>query len=382
MTLEVKTKKLVAVSLAGLTLNAVFNGFYILLIARESDSELLAQSMVMWGGFFVAGACIAPFENYRLYRRMGDDHEQSHGKVLVLSSFLFLSVGLSIKISQDGSWWTLPFTLVIGLCIGLMVNLRASSISQGELRTVSISNAIEGFVRCVAITFCTIQFETLTFLQILISYMFGNIASLVPYFRKENIQRGSKLESIPTSRLYGLAAIGLSTSLITGGLPYMAGYFETNSISTILFFYTLGRSLLIIMSVLVYVRPQLAKDFGEKNSFIRLIKLLTPLLLLLQLLLMILKYALEVVFKFDLSQLGTFDLFLFAISINLNGYFALRIAATNVAVQLRKSLQAACLSLFVALLSFTLIDSSKIAFYSAMILGPLAGILALAQRKG
>ena len=376
-----KTQKRVAISRAGLTLNAVFNGFYILLIARASDSELLAQSMVMWGGFFVAGACIAPFENYRLYRRIGDEQEQSHGKVLGLSSFLFLSVGLSICISQDESWWSLPFTLIIGLCIGLMVNLRAGSISKDELRTVSISNALEGFTRFASVTFFTIQFEKLTFLQILITYTLGNIASLVPYVRKRNTQKGNRQESIPILRVYGLAAIGLSTSLVTGGLPYMAGYFEINSISTILFFYTLARSLLIIQSILVYVRPQVARDFGEKNSLITLLKLQVPLLLLIYLLLLVLKYGVETIFKFDLSQLGTFDLFLFANSIALNGYFALRIAAKNVAMQWQYGLISGCSSLFVAFLSFTLIDSSKMAFYSAMILAPLVGIVTLIQRK-
>ncbi len=376
-----KTQKRVTISLAGLILNAVFNGFFILLIARGSDSELLALSMVMWGGFFVAGACIAPFENYWLYRRIGEEQEHSQAKVMGLSSFLFFSVGLSICFFQDESWWSLPFTVIIGLCIGLMVNLRAGSISQGELGKVSVSNGLEGFIRFASITICTFQFEKLTFLQILISYMLGNILSLVPYLGKRNSQKVNVQKSIPTLRLYGLAAIGLTTSLVTGGLPYMAGYFEINSISTIVFFYTLARSLLIIQSTLIYVNPHIAKDFGEQKPFTKLLKLQVPLVLLIFLLLLVLKFGVETIFKVDLSQLGTFDLLLFANSIILSGYFALRIAVNNVAIVWKNGLISSCSSLLIAFLTFNLIDSSKIAFYSAMILAPLIGIITLIQRK-
>ena len=76
-----KTPKLISLSLFGLALNAIFNGIFILLIARESDSRLLAQSMVIWSGFFVAGACIAPFENYFLYRRIDNAAPQRQGRV-------------------------------------------------------------------------------------------------------------------------------------------------------------------------------------------------------------------------------------------------------------------------------------------------------------
>jgi hypothetical protein len=377
----VRIPKLLGTSLVGLALNAVFNGFYLLLIARESDSQLLAQSMVMWAGFFVAGACIAPFENYRLYRQLGEDGDQSQGKILGLISFLFVGVGVSIYISQDQTLWVLPIILAIGLCVGMMVSLRAYAISQAEMKTVSISNAAEGVTRFACITFFIFQFEEITFLHVLISYLIGNIVSLTPYARKRNLEKLDKIEPIPTSRLYGLAVVGLSTAHVTGGLPYLAGYFEANSISTILFFYTLTRSLLIIQSILVYVRPQLAKELGEENPPFAVFKNLVLVLLLTHVLILILKYGLETIFEFDLSQLGLVSTFLFAISIVLNAYFALRIAAKNVSIQWWYGLISSCLSLLTAFLCFTLIDSSKFAFYCAMILAPLVGIVTSFQKR-
>ena len=138
---------------------------------------------------------------------------------------------------------------------------------------------------------------------------------------------------------------------------------------------------MIIQSILVYVRPQLAKKLGEDNSPLAVFKILVPLLFLIHILILILKYGVETVFRFDLSQLGTVDPFLFTISIVLNGYFALRIAAKNISIQWWNGLASSCLSLLTAFLCFTIIDSSKIAFYSAMILAPLVGIIASIQRR-
>jgi hypothetical protein len=210
--------------------------------------------------------------------------------------------------------------------------------------------------------------------------LIGNVVALTPFIRKRNLQKLNKLESIPTPRLYGLAVVGLSTALVSGGLPYLAGYFEVNSISTILFFYTLARSLLITQSILVYVRPQLARELGEYNAPSTAFKILVPLLFLTHILILILKYGVETIFKFDLSELGILVSFMFAISIVLNGYFALRIAAKNVSIQWWNGLISSCLSLLTAFLCFTLIDSGNFAFYSAMILAPLVGIVASIKR--
>jgi hypothetical protein len=132
---------------------------------------------------------------------------------------------------------------------------------------------------------------------------------------------------------------------------------------------------------LIYVNPHVAKDFGEQKPFTKLLKLQVPLVLLIFLLLLVLKFGVETIFKVDLSQLGTFDLLLFANSIILSGYFALRIAVNNVAIVWKNGLISSCSSLLIAFLTFNLIDSSKIAFYSAMILAPLIGIITLIQRK-
>ncbi len=374
-----KTPKLISVSLTGLALNAIFNGIFILLIAREADSQLLAQSMVIWSGFFVAGACVAPFENYFLYQRIGNAQNIRHGKVTLLSSTVFLIVGLSIYLSQGVSIWTLPLTLMAGFCTGQMVHLRAKAISQGFLFRVSLSNSMEGFTRAAVLIFCIYQVENLSFLQILLSYISGNLVSLLPYLQGETKRDTKTLITIPNFKLYGLAIIGLITSLTTGGLPYLAGYFDATSIPVILLFFTLSRSLLIIQSILVYVKPQLAKDLGEGNSSRILVRYSVPLIAITYALLLILKYGVDAILEINLSSINQGDLFIYACSLVTSAFFALKIATKNATSDWGYAITSGFFSLLTACLSFILINTEANSFYTAMILAPLTGIFALVQ---
>jgi hypothetical protein len=375
----VKTPKLISISLVGLVLNALFNGVFILLIARESDSQILAQSMVIWSGFFVAGACIAPFENYFLYQRIGNAQNVRHGKVILLSSTVFLIVGLSIYLSQGLSVLTIPLTLTAGFCTGHMVHLRAKAISQGLLFRVSLSNSMEGFARAAVLFFCTNQIENLSSLQILLSYIAGTLVSLLPYLQLKNKREIKVPETIPNLKLYGLAIIGLLTSLTTGGLPYLAGYFDATSISIILFFFTLSRSLLIIQSILVYVKPQIAKDLGEAISSRTLLRYSIPLIAINFSLLLLLKHSVETILDINLSSIDQKDLFLYASSLVTSAFFALKIATKNASAQWGYAVTSGVFALLVACLSFVLIGTGTNAFHTAMILAPLTGILTLIQ---
>lgn len=374
-----KTPKLISLSLFGLALNAIFNGIYILLIARESDSQLLAQSMVIWSGFFVAGACIAPFENYFLYRQISNAAPQRQGRVLLLSCTVFLLVGLSICISQKVDLWTLPLTLTAGLCTGKMVHLRARAISEGHLTRVSLANAIEGLARAATLMFCIHQYEELTFLQILISYVAGNLISLIPYFDRENIEIAKEREAIPHSKIYGFAIIGLLTSLVSGGLPYVAGYFNAQSISVTLFFFTLSRSLLILQSILVYVKPSYAKQLGKSNSSKLQLVYSIPLLALGYIILSLLKCGVDAALAIDLSSISNTDLIWFALALLLSASFALKIATKTATHDWSYALISSVFGVLAACLPFILRDSGTTSFHTAMILAPLTGILTLTQ---
>jgi hypothetical protein len=375
----VKTPKLISLSLFGLVLNAIFNGIFILLIARESDSQLLAKSMVIWSGFFVAGACIAPFENYFLYRRIDNAAPQRQGRVILLSCTVFLFVGLSICISQKVTLWTLPLTLTAGLCTGKMVHLRARAISEGHLTRVSLSNAIEGLARATMLMFWIHQYEKLTFLQILISYIAGNFISLIPYLGRENREIASERDAIPHSKIYGFAIIGFLTSLMSGGLPYVAGYFNAESISATLFFFTLSRSLLILQSILVYVKPNYAKQLGNGNSSKILFVYAIPLFTLGYLILSLFKYSVETILAIDLSSISHVDLIWFVFGLVLSAFFALKISTKNATDEWRYALISSVFGVLAACLPFILRDSGTTSFHTAMILAPLTGILTLAQ---
>ena len=374
-----KTPKLISLSLFGLALNAIFNGIFILLIARESDSQLLAKSMVLWSGFFVAGACIAPFENYFLYRRIGNAAPQRQGRVILLSCTVFLLVGLSICISQKVNLWTLPLTLTAGLCTGKMVHLRARAISEGHLTRVSLSNAIEGLARATMLIFWIHQYEKLTFLQILISYIAGNLISLIPYLVRENKEIANERDAIPHLKIYGFAIIGLLTSLMSGGLPYVAGYFNAESISVTLFFFTLSRSLLILQSILVYVKPNYAKQLGNGNSSKILLVYSIPLFTLGYLILLLFKYVVETMLAIDLSSINHIDLIWFALGLVLSAFFALKISTKNATDKWIYALISSLSGVLAACLPFILRGSGATSFHTAMILAPLTGILTLAQ---
>jgi hypothetical protein len=260
-----------------------------------------------------------------------------------------------------------------------MVHLRAKAISQGLLYRVSLSNSIEGFVRAAALIFCINQIESLSFLQILLSYIAGTLVSLLPYLQRENKRETRALEIIPNFKLYGFAIIGLFTSLTTGGLPYLAGYFDATSISVILFFFTLSRSLLIIQSILVYVKPQLAKDLGEGNSSRTLLRYSVPLIAITYALLLILKYGVDAILDINLSSINQGDLFMYAFSLVTSAFFALKIATKNATAEWGFAMISSVFALLVAYLSFILIDTATNSFHTAMILAPLSGIFALVQ---
>ena len=374
-----KTPKLISLSFLGLALNASFNGIFILLIARESDSQLLAQSMVIWGGFFVAGACIAPFENYFLYQRIGNTQNQRHGKVVMLSSAIFLLVGLSIYLSQGVSLWTLPLTLTAGYCTGQMVHLRAKAISQGHLTRVSLSNCMEGLARAAVLIIYTNQYEDISVLQILISYVAGNLVSLIPYLKRKTTRIEIALEPIPHSKLSGFAVIGLTTSLITGGLPYVAGYFDASSISVVLLFFTLSRSLLITQSILVYIKPNLAKELGEGKSSRNLLLYSFPLIVVAYLVLSLLKYGVDAALEIDLSTISHRGILLYASSLVISAFFNFKIATKSATPEWSYAVISGLFGLLAAYLSFTFINSGINSFHAAMILAPLTGIFALIQ---
>lgn len=369
--------KLTSISLLGLGLNALFNGVFILQIGRVSDSALLGQSMVLWSGFFVAGACIAPFENYFLYRRMDGSEQYSKFKLLLTSSALFILVGLSISLTQDVSFWVFPLTLLTGFCVGQIVFLRSEAIHQGELARVSISNISEGVSRAAFLTIFIASFERTTFWHILISYAAGSLVSIVPYLKPRNQKTAANRVPLAANKIYGFAAIGLFTALITGGLPYLAGFFEGDNISAILFFFTLSRSLLILQSLLVYVKPHWAQKIGAENSLTRALIFSFASSVISFLLLVIFKQGIELTLNIELSMISTDNILYFSVALVFSALFNLKIAAQNASSNWGSAVTAGIIGFSTACLMFALIDSGTNSFYAAMIFAPLAGILYL-----
>ena len=372
-----KTPRLVSISLLGLGLNALFNGVFILLIGRVSDSALLAQSMILWSGFFVAGACIAPFENYFLYRRMDGSDQYSKRRVLQTSSLLFLLVGFSISFTQDVSLWIFPLTMFVGICTGYIVFFRSESIYQGELKRVSLSNVSEGLSRVASLIILITLFERITFLHILISYAVGNFASIVPYLRIKSKNRSAPSLLLPANKIFGFAVIGFFTALITGGLPYLSGFFEPETIATILFFFTLSRSLLILQSVLVYVKPGWAKAFGSENSLNKVLVYSFVSSIVTFLMLSIVKFGIGLFLDVDLSSISIVDTIYFSLALVASAFFSLKIATQNVSSNWGRAAAAGVVGFSAACLTFAFIDSAVNSFYGAMIIGPLAGTIYL-----
>ena len=374
-----ETPKLVSISLVGLGLNALFNGVFILQIGRVSDSALLAQSMILWSGFFVAGACVAPFENYFLYRRIDGSEQYSKFRVVQASSLFFLFVGLSVSFSQNVSFWIFPLTLILGFCVGQTVYLRSEAIYQGELSRVSISNIIEGLSRLVSLTLCVAYFEKVTLWQILFSYAAGNFFSLLPYLKLQKTSERKTRSTLSIKRIFGLSAIGMFTALITGGLPYTAGFFDGGTIPAILYFFTISRSLLIFQSVLVYVKPNWAQNFGAEASFIILIKFLFVSVIPIFSLLVIVKISVEMIMNVDMSLIDFGDIVYFSIALVVSAYFQLKIASQNATSRWLISLTAGVFGYLTACLAFVIVDSAAYSFYWAMILSPLMGLALLLQ---
>ena len=372
-----KISKHVSISLLGLGLNALFNGVFILQIARVSDSVLLGQSMVLWSGFFVAGSCIAPFENYFLYRRMDGFDQYSNFKLLLTSSLLFLVVGLSISFTQNVSLWTIPLTLFTGLCVGQVVFLRSEAIYQRELTRVSVSNISEGLSRVASLTLFIAYFERISFWHILISYAAGNLVSVVPYLKLRSEKSAAVRADLPVNKIYGFAVIGLFTALIAGGLPYLASYFEVEKISTILFFFTLSRSLLILQSLLVYVKPDWAQKIGAENSLSKVLVFSFGFMIFISLLLVILKQGIELNLNIELSMINTNSILYFSVALVVSAIFNLKIATQNASSDWGVAVISGILGFSTACLAFSLIDSAQNSFYGAMIFAPFAGILYL-----
>jgi hypothetical protein len=369
--------KLVPVSLFGLAFNALCNSIFILQIAKFSDSELLAHSMVMWSGFFVAGACVAPFENYFLYRRIGESHEEKHSNVVILSSILFLLVGISLNITEQASVWVPALTLLLGFCVGKMVYLRAKAISEKKLTRVSLSNSAEGLVRATAVFVMIQECKSLNLTLIIAAYLLGNLVSLIPVLPNSNGNDLSILESIPTPKFYSLGAIGLMSALITGGLPYIAGFFQSSSIASLLFFFTLSRSLLILQSLMVYVNPKFAKRFGEKRSLVKSFKFSTPLFAVIFILLIALKKFAEIFLDIDLNSIKLTETLFFTTALLLGALFNLGIATQNSGNKWKNSIYSGIVGIVSCCLAFKTIESSENAFYFSMVFAPLIGLLLL-----
>lgn len=333
--------------------------------------------MVLWSGFFVAGACIAPFENYFLYRRIDGSDQYSRFKLLLTSSLLFLLVGFSISFTQNLSFWILPLTLFTGLCIGQIVFLRSEAIYQRELTRISVSNVSEGLSRAALLAIFTVSFERITFWHILISYAAGSLISIVPYLKRRNDKSAATRVPLPVNKIFGFAVIGLFTALISGGLPYLAGFFEVGKISTILFFFTLSRSLLILQSLLVYVKPHWAQKIGEENSLSRALIFSFGSSVISFPLLVVLKQGIELTLNIELSMISTDSILYFSVALVLSALFNLKIAAQNASSDWGSAVTAGIIGFSTACLAIALIDSGSNSFYGAMIFAPLAGILYL-----
>jgi hypothetical protein len=369
--------KLVPVSLFGLAFNAICNSLFLLQIAKFSDSELLAHSMVMWSGFFVAGACVSPFESYFLYRKIGDSHEERHSNVVILSSTLFLLVGISLNITQQASVWVPALTLLLGYCVGKMVYLRAKAISEKKLTRVSLSNSAEGLVRATAVFVMIQEFKSLNLTLIIMAYLLGNLVSLIPVLPNSAGNNLTILESIPTPKFYSLGAIGLMSALITGGLPYIAGFFHSSSIASLLFFFTLSRSLLILQSLMVYVNPKFAKRFGEEKSLVKFLKVSMPLFALIFILLIALKTFAEIFLGIDLNSIKLTEISFFSAALLLGALFNLGIATQNSGNKWKNSIYPGIVGIISCCLAFKVIESSENAFYFSMVFAPLIGLLLL-----
>jgi hypothetical protein len=286
-------------------------------------------------------------------------------------------MGIPISFTQSISLWVLPLTLLVGLCVGQIVCLRSEAIYQEELARVSVANMTEGLARAVSLLVFTTQFERTTLWHILISYVVGNLVSILPYLKLQKVNQSKTRPTLSAKKVYGFAAIGLFAALITGGLPYIAGFFEVGTISTILFFFTISRSLLIFQSVLVYVNPHWAKDLGDEISMMKLIKYLLASLAPTFLLLTIVKNGVQLILNIDLSLIKHDDTLYFSLALVVSAYFNLKIASQNATNQWLSALTAGILGFSTACLAFLIVDPIVNSFYGAMVFAPLIGILFL-----
>jgi hypothetical protein len=205
----------------------------------------------------------------------------------------------------------------------------------------------------------------------------GNLVSILPYLRLQRVNQSKTRDTLSGNKVFGFAVIGLFAALITGGLPYIAGFFEVGTISTILFFFTISRSLLIFQSVLVYVKPHWAKNLGDEISIMKLIKYLLASVVPTFLLLIIVKNGVELFLNIDLSLIKHDDTLYFSLALVVSAFFNLKIASQNATNQWLGALTAGILGLLTACLAFLIVDPVVNSFYGAMIFAPLIGILFL-----
>jgi hypothetical protein len=268
-----------------------------------------------------------------------------------------------------------PLTTVLGFCIGKVVYLRSSAISQKSLTRVALSNSTEGLVRTVVLFILINQLGEIGVVSVIIAYLSGNLASLIPYIKSNQHQFVNRLPSIPPFKIYSLSIIGLLTSLISGGIPYLAGFFEINSIGILLFFFTLSRSLLILQSLLVYVNPTLAKKIGGKTSLRGFLKVFPILYPLTSVILLLCQISIQELLGINLSEINRPEILIFSLALILGGFLNLKSASVNVSSAWKYSLISGILGFFASSLCLLLISSGKVSFYMAITVGPIIAIL-------
>jgi hypothetical protein len=137
--------------------------------------------------------------------------------------------------------------------------------------------------------------------------------------------------------------------------------------------------LLIIQSILVYVKPNLAKELGEGKSSRNLLLYSFPLIVVAYLVLSLLKYGVDAALEIDLSTISHRGILLYASSLVISAFFNFKIATKNATPEWSYAVISGLFGLLAAYLSFTFINSGINSFHAAMILAPLTGIFTLIQ---
>ncbi len=363
------------VSISGLIINGVGNGLFIILVSRYSTPEVTTQTMLIWAAFFVAGACVAPFENLFLYRVTVQGNEVSSGRITFFAITIFGVIGGTLYFLTSAGLMAIITSIMVGWSNVTIVRSRAHSIAYQKLARVSISNSIEGAGRALGLYLFIVFNNTLTTEMVIQSYVLGNLLALIPYRIAPHLPTTDAKFIVSWRKIFGLSLIGFLVALSTGGLPYLSGFFGVTNISIYLLIFTLARSLLIMQTLLTYHSPMSVIKLGSHNSYSRMLISITIASTLFYCCLIPLKATLDFFTGINLESVSYLDLWFYAMGLASSSIFGLKIAAQNSSAEWKLAIAGALVSVATATSFFLVITDQSQAFLLAMSIAPFLGLM-------